>query len=85
MGQGDQLRLQLQTVTAEGKTLVAMAEQRTLQLRFKLRQLFTQQCRLDVEATGRLHEAAAPGNDPERLRELWIEPCRQRTPGCSFC
>ncbi|MNF13577.1 hypothetical protein D3C80_2154720 [compost metagenome] len=40
MGQSDQLRLKRQPFTTQDQAIVVMIEQRTVQLRFKLRQVF---------------------------------------------
>ncbi|MNN63357.1 hypothetical protein D3C81_1787310 [compost metagenome] len=82
--QRGQLPVQLQAVTAEHQAVLRSAEQRTLQLPFKLRQLLAQPGRLDVEAASRLHEAAAAGGDAEALRQQRIDLRRAGAPGRGF-
>ncbi|MNP27399.1 hypothetical protein D3C76_1203080 [compost metagenome] len=81
VGQSDQSRLQLPTFASEGQGAALEAEQRALQPRLQLRQLLAQPGCLDVEATGRLHEAAATGTDQETLRHLRFNTAGQCQPG----
>ncbi|MNP12309.1 hypothetical protein D3C76_1045370 [compost metagenome] len=81
MRQGGQLLVQLQAVTTEYQAILRWAEQRTPQLFFKLCQMLAQPGCLDVEAPRCLHEAAAPGDHAEALREQRIDLRRAGAPG----
>ncbi|MNY53437.1 hypothetical protein D3C86_1891940 [compost metagenome] len=84
MGQGDQLCVQAQAIAAEAQTIVAMVEQRTLELRFQQHQLPAQAGGLDVETAGGLHEATATGADGETQRQFGVDSRRQLAPGRIF-